>query len=319
MQEKTVLLISTDDNAPEYLDRLIVLQNIASAIGVDGVQVDAVLMENLIFSVVDNKPDIKIRHSGRSIVESGNTNLSQYDLVYIKNWESLADIASAIALYLDFHKVRVICEEVNYFRSVSKASESFILALNDIPYPDTLFCAHTEDLFDIWQERSDLFPMPLIIKAVDGFAGNDNFLVHSEYELRNVLNGRSEVRFMIQNFIPNDSDYRVVMLGFEPVMIMQRKRRDESTHLNNTSQGAEAILQDISSFPLKVLDDCRKSSHLVRREIAGVDVMFNSETGEHIILEVNASPQLATGAFLTEKKEVMRQYFNQILNESGKG
>jgi hypothetical protein len=42
--------------------------------------------------------------------------------------------------------------------------------------------------------------------------------------------------------------------------------------------------------------------------------MYNLNTGKHVILEVNASPQLATGAFLEEKKVVMRRFFNNLLD-----
>jgi glutathione synthase/RimK-type ligase-like ATP-grasp enzyme len=314
VSKKTILLLSTEDKAPEYSDRLSVLLRIAETFRSENTRVDKARIEDLAFSIVGGKPKIEIIESDRAILESGYKDLAQYDLVYVKNWKAHADLASAIAIYLKAHGVRILCEELNHFRVVDKSSESFMLALNDIPYPDTLFCAHSRDLFNVWQRYSDSFSMPLVIKALDGSAGDNNYLAKNEAELLDIINNYPDIKFMIQNLIPNDSDYRVITLDFEPALVFQRKRKDNSTHLNNTSQGAKAELLEIDSLPQSVLDDCRKSARLVRREIAGVDIMFNSETGRHVVLEINASPQLATGAFLEEKKKVLKKYFGDIFN-----
>ena len=314
MPKKSVLLLSTQDNAPDYVDRNSVLLKIAEAISSDDVSVDKARIEDLDFSIINGITKVEIIDSERVIKATEIKDLADYDLVYIKNWKALADIVSAIALYLNANEVRILCEELNHFRFVDKTSESFGLALNGIPYPDTLFCAHTKDLPKLWQRHATEFPFPVVVKAADGSAGSDNFLVHKEEDLQEIAKERQDVSFMIQNFIPNDSDNRIIMLGYEPALAFRRKRQNDSTHLNNTSQGALAELVKIDSFSPEVLADCRKAAQLVRREIAGVDVMFNSETGQHVILEVNASPQLATGAFLKEKREIMHQYFNQILN-----
>jgi D-alanine-D-alanine ligase-like ATP-grasp enzyme len=59
-----------------------------------------------------------------------------------------------------------------------------------------------------------------------------------------------------------------------------------------------------------------KAASVLRREIAGVDVMFEDVTNKPYILEVNASPQVGSGAFTEEKLEVYKNFFVQVLKNS---
>ena len=123
----------------------------------------------------------------------------------------------------------------------------------------------------------------------------------------------SSLVYMVQNFIPNDGDHRIILLGYEPKLAFKRTRKDDSSHLNNTSQGASAELIELTDYSDEVISDVVMAAQLVSREVAGVDVLFNKDTGAHVILEVNASPQLATGVFLPQKKKILNDYFAQLL------
>jgi len=56
------------------------------------------------------------------------------------------------------------------------------------------------------------------------------------------------------------------------------------------------------------------SAKLENLQIAGVDLMFDSETGQHYILEVNSSPQLATGAVTDLKLKAYTDYLVELAN-----
>lgn len=301
---KRILLVSTQDQAPSHSDRRAVLHTIADALdGVDAT-VDTVLFEEIEFVIHDGVASI------RNTV--ANSDVAEYDLVYVKNWKAHQNAASALAIYLDKKNVRYICGELRNFRATDKISEAFLLAMNGLPYPDTYFTVHSNLLPALIAQHAAMLSYPFILKAVDGSAGQDNHLITNEHELLSIIES-SELAYMVQNFIPNDGDHRVIVLGFEPKLSFKRTRADESTHLNNTSQGATASLTDLSTYDGTVLEDSVKAAQLVVREIAGVDVLFNKNTGAHYILEVNASPQLATGAFLGEKKKILSEYFTGIL------
>lgn len=301
---KRILLVSTQDNAPSHSDRRQVLQTVADAITDIDAEIDTLLFEEIEFIIRDGKALIW------NTVKS--CDIADYDLVYVKNWKSHQNAASALALYLDKNAVRYICSELQYFRATDKISEGFLFALNGLPYPDTYFTVHSSELPALIRRHADL-QYPMIVKAVDASAGQDNYLIKSEVELLQLI-AKDDTAYMAQSFIPNDGDHRILVLGYEPKLSFKRTRADESSHLNNTSQGALAELTVLTDYSDVVIADAVTAARLVHREIAGVDVLYNSRTGEHYILEVNASPQLATGAFLPEKKIILNEYFQKIMN-----
>jgi glutathione synthase/RimK-type ligase-like ATP-grasp enzyme len=302
---KKILLISTQDNAPSYSDRHQVLQTIADAL--DGIEatIDILLFEEMEFVIQKNQAVI-----WNTVADC---DIADYDLVYVKNWKAHQNAASALAVYLDKKNVRYICSELRDFRATDKISEGFLFALNGLPYPDTYFTVHTATLVNLIEKNADSLSYPFILKAVDASAGQDNHLITNQETLLEIIK-TSDLAYMVQNFIPNDGDHRILVLGYEPKLAFKRTRQDESSHLNNTSQGASAILTDIAAYSDAVIQDAVEAARLVRREIAGADVLFNKDTSEHFILEVNASPQLATGAFLPEKKKILNDYLKDLLD-----
>lgn len=302
---KRVLLLSTHDNAPDYSDRSMILAHLGEAIATPDVEVTAMMFEDLVLTIRDGVPAIMQRGTGQDV--------AAYDLVYVKNWKAHQGTASALAVYLEARGVQFICSELRFFRAMDKISEAFLLSVNNVPYADTLFTVHGSDIVAIARERAADFPLPLIMKAVDGSAGTDNYLVRSYEAMESIIAQNSHLQFMVQNYIPNDSDDRIIMLGYQPKLAFRRRRLDDTTHLNNTSQGGSAEMVTLDTYGHEVIEHAVRAAQLVHREIAGVDVIFNTDTGQHVILEVNASPQLATGAFLDDKRRILRDYFQELL------
>jgi glutathione synthase/RimK-type ligase-like ATP-grasp enzyme len=115
---------------------------------------------------------------------------------------------------------------------------------------------------------------------------------------------------LIQDFVPNDGDYRVLVMGGEVKLVIHRKSNDDG-HLNNTSKGGSANIIDIKDVPQVVLDESIKISELLKREITGVDMIQHKDTGEFFMLEVNNMPQLSTGSFVEEKAQVLSDFLSE--------
>lgn len=302
---KKILIVSTAIDSPPIPGRAVVLSTLKSYLeGLDA-GVDSVRLEDMEFTIVDGKPKVTIFEG---------VNVADYDIVYIKNWRAAETTATALAIYLKANGCRVICEELLHFRATDKISEAFLFACNGIPYPDTLFTIYPTNLPSAIEQNPE-FTYPIVIKATNGSAGSDNYLVQDHNELVRVIENHSGLQFMAQNMIDNDGDHRILMMGFEPKLSFKRTRADDTTHLNNTSQGGSAILTNVNDYSKDILEDSIKAVKLVRREIAGVDILISRQTGKHVVLEVNASPQLATGAFLDEKRTMVHEYFEKELKE----
>jgi ribosomal protein S6--L-glutamate ligase/gamma-F420-2:alpha-L-glutamate ligase len=157
----------------------------------------------------------------------------------------------------------------------------------------------------------------LIVKAADGYGGKTNFLVRTYQEFKEVLNSHRGVQFVVQEFIPNDRDYRCLVFGGKVKLVLQRSRDTASeSHLNNTSQGATGEIIPLENLPVQAIADVESAAlALNRSSFAGVDLLINSETGQHYILEVNQTPQVEIGAAVDQK---MSALLDHMESEAGK-
>jgi ribosomal protein S6--L-glutamate ligase len=144
------------------------------------------------------------------------------------------------------------------------------------------------------------FEYPFILKADNGKKGRNNYLVKDQAELDQILNDNLNIQFVAQEHIPNNGDFRALVLNDEISLVIERKAA-EGTHLSNTSQGGSANLFDAVNFSHQVRTDIIKSAQVEGLQVAGVDIMFDNRTGKHYFLEVNRAPQIGTGAFANQK------------------
>lgn len=193
---------------------------------------------------------------------------------------------------------------------------------------DDTFCSHSGKLFGMWRCWEKDIPVPktaygdldflkrqlaafgniAVLKSVYGSKGKDNYLVHSAEEIEQALEGKSYADFILQNFIENDGDYRIVTFDYEPKLAIYRSSGGKD-HRNNTSLGGHA---DIVEMTPELREMARTASEAMDIKFAGVDIITDKNTGQHYILEINRTPQFVTGAFTDEKYQVLRNYLLDI-------
>lgn len=241
--------------------------------------------------------------------------LREYDFVHFKNWQYELEDAAVIASYLHQQGVQFANEEVNSGLHFNKLSQMFTLSFEGVPVPDTIYGYPVNDRFK--QFLLERIEFPMIVKANDGSRGNSNYLVKDMAQLDKILKNEPEKHFIFQNFIPNEGDYRVLFVGsHESPLVFLRQASGES-HLNNTSQGGSGTLVEYRKLSPEIRRDARAATRALRREISGVDVIINSETGEYFILEVNSTPALATGFSVDEKLHAFCTYIEKLVGERG--
>jgi glutathione synthase/RimK-type ligase-like ATP-grasp enzyme len=236
--------------------------------------------------------------------------LASFGLIYFELWYKAPEVALAAALYARRHNVPFFSEELEHAIPLTKVGELAVLSDNGVPLPNSFASSRAETL-KVFKDQAPL-EYPLIVKAADGYGGNNNFLISDYAALKEVLNSHKDLRFVIQEFIPNDCDYRCLILGGKIALVLKRTRDQNSdSHLNNTSQGGEGEVVPIESLSTQAQTAVLKAAKLLRRnEFAGVDLMINSETGQPYILEVNQTPQIEIGAQVDQKMDALLSYMN---------
>lgn len=94
--------------------------------------------------------------------------------------------------------------------------------------------------------------------------------------------------FIIQQYIPNEGDYRAVVVGYECIGIT--KRRSKNGHLVMcTSEGNSRRFKN-NRWPRDVGAVAEQAARAMKVQFAGVDLVRHSETGEIYVIEVNEAP-----------------------------
>lgn len=243
-----------------------------------------------------------------SLNMNDGTDLKDYDLVFFRGKLAPSiNVAASVAQYLDDHHVPHLNTAYAKRRAVGKVAQMFQMAALDLPIAKTVStnARHLPALI------AQQLTYPVIVKDVQGAHGSNNYLVASEEELVKILADQPEVTFMAQEFITNDGDYRVLLVG-DHAAIIHRKGQDGS-HLNNTSTGGQATLINLDEFPAAILEQSRQFATYCGYEIAGVDAIIDKNTGKHYFLEINSQPQLASGAFIDTKSQLLADCFYDLL------
>jgi len=304
-RKKRVLVLYAAD-VPEYVqNNQVFIEKLNQGFHDDDVVVEGHNFHDIQLSFVTGHIEARIFSSQEP--------LNVFDFVFFKAYFRFQEVAVSIATYLQQEHIKFVSTELLSYISQTKLSEYARLARANLPIVKTLYL-DIEHYVPSYDTVVSTLGTPFIFKAIDASRGDDNHLIHSSAQLKEAIRTHTSptASFVAQEYIENDGDLRIVVLGRKITMVIER-RKTEGTHLNNTSRGASARLLSPSSLPAKYARIARKAAALVHPGKAGVDMMIDKNSGEPVILEVNASPQAATGTYLDEKVSMYCKYINNML------
>jgi glutathione synthase/RimK-type ligase-like ATP-grasp enzyme len=245
---------------------------------------------DIIFTILDGEVSCISAVSGRD--------LASYDLVYIRGITH-EEIRNSIALYLQKRQKKFINSELKQTQYTSKLLQYVAMAQAGVAVPDTVYAnfRHRAKAFELLSTS-----YPVVAKSTTGSNGNDNFLIKSKKELLEV---GADINLVIQPFIPNSFDYRVVVASDKILIAYKRTRGESGDYRNNVSQGGERSL--VKELPKDVEDMVKRASSTLGRDLSGVDVIQDSDTKKLYVLEVNFN----YGTPILDD-EVMDEYFLKL-------
>jgi len=172
-------------------------------------------------------------------------------------------------------------------------------------------CSSTFNVVKKTMVSNESWNFPVIIKGSGGDRGTRVFKADSLEELEILVKDLRKTeteegkRYMLQEYIANDGDYRVLVLGDKVLGVMKRfANQDSSEFRNNYSAGGSVEVADLPEEVKKLAVRAAKVCGLV---IAGVDVAFREfDKRKPVIWEVNKGPQFkgfmkATGIDVPEE------------------
>jgi len=195
---------------------------------------------------------------------------------------------------------------INSFEAFSISEDKFksnlALSLAGVNTSDFYLC-HREnpqymvEKFEEWQK--------MVFKPLDGWGGNGMALLDSRQTLDTLmpfLNQTDMRHIYLEKFIENDfTDFRVDIVGGEFIACYGRKASERDWRTNITS-GGSIILREAND---EIIEIATRASDALGMDIAGVDILYDREKEQYVVLEVNGIP-----AFATPDQEAMGLDFN---------
>ena len=231
--------------------------------------------------------DLKaVMDKGQTRIEYGGKDLGECGLFYFR---AVGDKNEWLPLLLDYAREREIPVVDGYLSGLGgamrkkKLMEAWGLKKEGVAYPKTAGLSSRRNLI----EELKGWKLPVVVKSVSGRHGIGTYLVRKMEELELVLKGK-EGGYLIQEYMPNDGDYRIFLVGGKVVGAFKRLEKETERVTLSSSVGKSEVLEKL---PPEVENLAREAALALGVEIAGIDLVIDQRDGQARIVEVNQAPE----------------------------
>lgn len=217
-----------------------------------------------------------------------NIDLKDFSFIWLcSSWGS-RDLAYAIQLYLDFHKI----PHTHVEKGTSKLTDHMALALENVPAPNTLFIGHKDVQKNLSQIR-DICDYPLVIKDIRGSRGAHSLIIKNEEELLEKMKELPKYKsFIFQQYINNEYDWGI-MVANGVVVSGEKSYPCKGEFRNNTCNGAQEVFVNPLDIPQNIKEIATKNSTLLNLSWSRSDIIIDNHTQKPYVLEINRLPGIS--------------------------
>ena len=234
--------------------------------------------------------DLRFAEAGRDGIVCRDTKIDELDAFFSYN----AGEQTVGQLYM-YQVLSGFMPTLNNYAAFALAEDKFhsnlVMARSGVNTSDFYIC-HKEQPEGMVKKFEEWGKM--VFKPVDGWGGTGMALIDSRATLDTLLpflNKHDSRNIYVERFIQNDySDFRVDIVDGEFVACYGRKANDHDWRTNITS-GGSVILREAND---EIVSLAKAATKAIGLEIAGVDILYDQEHEEYVVLEVNGIPAFAT-------------------------
>jgi glutathione synthase/RimK-type ligase-like ATP-grasp enzyme len=235
---------------------------------------------------------------------ANNLPLEQYNLVYFKQY---TDETKACVIFLEAHNIPFLNKDLGDNFIFNKLAQYIQLGLNGFLIPHTVYGSHKG-----LKMQSEGLAYPFVLKSISSSLGQDNFLIQSFTELCTTLDENKNVPFVIQEFIQNNFDYRVLVLGDTVGTVLKRIRQNKDDHRNNTALGA--IEEELATPDKAMVDLSISIAKSLNKDVAGVDLIFDELSHRYFIIEVNSKPSFTYDTNISSEVPAFTKFIDSVVS-----
>ncbi len=222
--------------------------------------------------------------------------LAEYDALFIRETTSIDNHTYRFARRAVHEGMPVIDDPVSMIRCTNKIYLMELLGANGVEMPPSLILSEGDDP----AKAIDAFGLPLVIKIPDGSFSRGVHKVESAEALQKLAKEMFEETdlLLVQKFMPTAYDWRVGVLGGEPLFACQYMMA--KNHWQIIKHGPDGKYDEgrFKTFPLDqcpagVVDLGLRAARPIGQGLYGVDI---KETPDGLyVMEVNDNPNLEHG------------------------
>ncbi|NDV86512.1 RimK family alpha-L-glutamate ligase [Aurantimonas aggregata] len=232
--------------------------------------------------------------------------LANFDALFIRETTSISNHTYRFARRAMQEGMPVIDDPISMIRCTNKVYCNELMAQNGIATPPSVMIGGKEDLV----RAADLLGFPMVLKIPDGSFSRGVKKVDDKAGLEALAHAWLEDSDLLiaQKFMPTRFDWRIGVLGGEPLFAVQYLMAGEHWQIINHEAGGRPLEGGFRAFqladaPPHVLDAGLKGARCIGDGLYGVDL---KETDDGVFLiEINDNPNLEHGVEdAAEKDEV---------------
>lgn len=241
------------------------------------------------FASVADKMGIEVE----VIDPSDLTSLSEFDALFIRATTSIDNYTYRFARRAEQEGMPVIDDTTSMIRCTNKVYLKEILANANVPIPPTEILDEKTPLAGVMERLGS----PVILKTPDGSFGAHMVKAHTLEELKAGAKDifKETALVIAQSFVPTAFDWRVGVLGGEPIYACQYEMA--RGHWQIVKHGKDGKMTEgghktfaIEDVPAEVVDVAVRAARLIGDGLYGVDL---KDTGNGVVvIEINDNPSM---------------------------
>lgn len=249
--------------------------------------------------------------------------LANYDALFIRETTAISNHTYRFARRAQQEGMPVIDDPLSMIRCTNKVYLNELMLHNGVPVPPTVMITGPGDL----EAAADRLGFPVVLKIPDSAFSRGVKKAENMAELKALATRWLEESDLLiaQKFLPTAFDWRIGVLGGEPLFSVQYLMAKKHWQIVNHERRGRPDEGGFRSFTLKqtpaeVVDIAVRAARCIGNGLYGVDIK-EAPDGIHVI-EVNDNPNLDHGCEdAGEKDEVwvrLTQWFIDRLERQGR-
>ncbi|NLD25371.1 hypothetical protein GX656_01885, partial [Candidatus Dojkabacteria bacterium] len=203
-------------------------------------------LDNINLDVASIKEILFRLEEGKITALIAGKNPNKYNYILIQSGWSTTHMAYLLHLYLKSQKIP---HNIPSTQS-TKLSDIFLLSSKGVSVPNTFFQNGSKIDEARILKIEETCKFPCIYKTVLGSLGSNVYLVNRREDIEEVIRKNGKLnKYIFQEYIPNDFDYRVVVANDIATSVCKRTRVDDK-YRNNVALGATEEFVTIENTPL---------------------------------------------------------------------